>query len=176
MTSPQEKTILSHVGGSEGSVLPITGHKLNGNNFPQWSQSVMMYVCGKGKDDYLTGEITAPAKEDPKFKTWKAENMMVMSWFVNSMTTEVGENFMFYATTKEMWDAARETYSDNENTSELIEIKGILHDLRQGEMSVTQYFNILTCHWQQLDMFKTSVWDTPGDAEKYRKIVEKERI
>ncbi|RVX06552.1 Retrovirus-related Pol polyprotein from transposon RE2 [Vitis vinifera] len=42
--------------------LLITGHKLNGHNFLQWSQSVMMYVCGKGKDEYLTGEVAIPEK------------------------------------------------------------------------------------------------------------------
>ena len=130
MISTQETTFPSHNGGSEGSVLPIVGLKLNRNNFPQWAQSIMMYVCGKGKDDYLTREIAVPEKEDPKFKTWKAENMMVMSRLINSMTTEVGEIFMIYATAKEMWDVTRKTYSDNENTSELIEIKGsfMIHD------------------------------------------------
>lgn len=40
--------------------LPITGHKLNGNNYLQWSQSVLMFISGKGKDEYLTGEKIAP--------------------------------------------------------------------------------------------------------------------
>lgn len=31
------------------------------------------------------------------------------------MTTEVGENFIFYAIIKEMWDIVKETYFDNEN-------------------------------------------------------------
>ena len=93
----------------ERTLLPVTGHKLNGNNFIQWSQSVMMFVCGEGKDDYLTGAAKAPSKEDPKFKVWKTENNMVMSWLINSKNIEIGENFMFYGTAKEIWDAARET-------------------------------------------------------------------
>ena len=53
------------------------------------------------------------------------------------MTKEIGEDFMYYKTTKEIWDTTRETYSDNENTSELFEVKGILNNLRQGELIVT---------------------------------------
>lgn len=53
----------------------ITGHKLNGNNYLQWSQSVMMYICGKGKDEYLTGEVIPPTARDPKFRLWKTENI-----------------------------------------------------------------------------------------------------
>ncbi|MCR2848069.1 hypothetical protein KN825_16150, partial [Weizmannia coagulans] len=37
---------------------PITNHKLNGNNYLQWSSSVLMFISGKGKDDYLNGEIS----------------------------------------------------------------------------------------------------------------------
>jgi hypothetical protein len=68
---------------------------------------------------------------------------MVMSWLINSVTNEIGENFLLYETAKEIWDAARETYSSSENTSELFEIDAAMHDLHQGDLSVTQYFNTL---------------------------------
>ena len=51
-------------GGFEKSVHHITVHKLNGKNYLQWSQSVMMYICGRGKYDYITGVKTAPTKND----------------------------------------------------------------------------------------------------------------
>lgn len=72
--------------------LPITGHKLNGNNYVHWSQSVIMFVSGKGKNEYLIGEVVAPMTRDPKVRLLKAENNMVMSWLVNSMTNiEIGK-------------------------------------------------------------------------------------
>ena len=97
-----------------------------------------MYVCGKGKYEYLTDEISISEKSDPKYRIWKTENHMVMSWLINSMTTEVGENFLLYKTAKEIWDAARETYSSSENTSELFEVETRLHDLRHRDLNVTQ--------------------------------------
>ena len=51
--------------------LPITGYKLNGNNYLQWSQSVLMLVCRKGKDDYLIVVATEPKKEKPTQKGYK---------------------------------------------------------------------------------------------------------
>ena len=91
---------ISNPCGPEGSILPITGHRLNGQNFIQWSQSVMLFVCGKGKEDYLTGAAAPPQPDDLKFKVWKLENSMVMSWLINSMTNETGENFMYYKPAK----------------------------------------------------------------------------
>ncbi|RVW84312.1 putative mitochondrial protein [Vitis vinifera] len=80
--------------------------------------------CGKGKDEYLTGEAVMPE------------------------TTEPGENFLLFGTAKDIWDAAKETYSSSENTSELFQVESALHDFRQGEQSVTQYYNTLTSNIQ----------------------------
>ena len=96
-----------------------------------------MFICGKRKDDYLIGATSKPGEKEPKFWIWKSENNMVMSWLINFITNEIGENFLLYDTAQEIWEVAREAYSHIENTSKLFEIEGILDDLRQGESHVT---------------------------------------
>ena len=86
--SPQTLIIL------ENNTLPIIGHKLTGHNFNQWSHSVMIFVCGKGKEEYLTGTTMQPEESSPQCRTWKVENNMVMSWLLNSMTNEIGELYL----------------------------------------------------------------------------------
>ena len=51
----------------DNNMFTITGHKLNGQNDLQWSQSIMMFIYGKGKDDYLIGATSKLGEEDPKF-------------------------------------------------------------------------------------------------------------
>jgi len=136
----------------------------------------MMFICGKGKDDYLTGEAVMPETSDPGFRKWKTENNMIMSWLINSMNNDIGENFLLFGTAKEIWDAARETYSSHENTAELFQIETILQDFRQGDQTVNQYFNTLTRHWQHLDLFEIYSWKCPDDLALYKKIVEQKRI
>lgn len=70
-------------------------------------------------------------------------------------------------------EVARETYSDAEDIVEAFDMEEIFHDLRQGDLSITQYFNLLTCYWQQLDIFETTKWNCPTDVIKYKKIIEK---
>ena len=89
-------------GGTENSPLLITCHKLNGYNYFQWSSSVIMFICGKGRDEYLTDEVTIPEKGDPKFRTWKTKNHMVISWLINSMTNEIGENSPLWNSKRDM--------------------------------------------------------------------------
>ena len=96
-----------------------------------------MFICSKGKDDYLIGVIAKPGEEEPGYKGWKTENNMVMSWLINSMTNEIGENFLLYDTAQEIWEATKEAYSHIANTSELFEIESMLDDLKQGDYDVT---------------------------------------
>ena len=53
--------------------------------FLRWSQSVRMYIRGRGKIGYLTGDTKAPDLKDATYTTWDAENSMVMAWLVNAM-------------------------------------------------------------------------------------------
>ena len=41
---------------------------------------MLLFICGKGKDEYLTGEAAMPETTKPGFKKWKIENSMIMSW------------------------------------------------------------------------------------------------
>jgi hypothetical protein len=72
--------------------------------------------------------------------------------------------------------AAKETYSSTDNTSELFGIESALHNQRQGDLTVTQYFSALTRQWQQLDIFETYEWKCADDTARYKEIIEKKRI
>ena len=108
----------------------IIGHKLNGQNYTQWVRSVKIFLQGKGREGYITGDSKCPKKGDANVQKWKLENSQVMSWLLNTMTNEIGENFMFYDTAKDIWDAVKEMYSNVDNTSAVFEIKSIFHHLR----------------------------------------------
>ncbi|RVW65335.1 hypothetical protein CK203_058129 [Vitis vinifera] len=56
-----------------------------------------------------------PETTEPGFRKWKIENSMIMSWLINSMNNDIGENFLLFGTAKDIWDAAKETYSSSEN-------------------------------------------------------------
>ena len=113
VTSPKSggRSEIPNLGGNDSSPILITGHKLNGHNYLQWSQSVLLFICGKGKDEYLTGEAAMPETTEPGFRKWKIENSMIMSWLINSMNNDIDENFLLFGTAKDIWDAAKETYS-----------------------------------------------------------------
>jgi len=93
----------------EGIALPITCHKLNGQKFIQWERSIRIFLQGKGKGRYISGDPKQPEKRDSNLQKWQLENSLVMSWLLNTMTNEIGENFMYYDTAKEIWNAMKTT-------------------------------------------------------------------
>ncbi|CAL5432783.1 unnamed protein product [Camellia sinensis] len=140
---------------SNSHSVQITTICLNGDNFLRWSQSVRMYICGQGKIGYITSDKKAPAVNDPLFDSWDAENSMVMTWLVNSMEEDISSNYMCYTTAQELWDNVNQMYSDLGNQSQVFELTLKLGDIRQGDDSVTKYFNSLKRLWQDLDIFNT---------------------
>ena len=90
--------------GSNSSKLPtsnshshsvqITTIRLNENNFLRWSKFVRMYIRGRGKIGYLTGDTKEPVRTNPSYATWNAENSMIMAWLVNSMEEEISSNYV----------------------------------------------------------------------------------
>lgn len=92
----------------DASPLSTTCHKLTGQNFflgHNLSSCTFVDVARKITSRAVQHDLT-----HVNFKNWKAENNLVMSWLINSMTPEIGENFLLYSI-KDIWDVARETYS-----------------------------------------------------------------
>ncbi|KAJ9691385.1 hypothetical protein PVL29_013539 [Vitis rotundifolia] len=162
---------------SESHSVQITTICLNGDNFLRWSQSVRMYIRGRGKMGYyLTGEKKAPAVDDPNYAIKDAENSMVMTWLVNSMEEDISSNYMCYPTTQERWENVNQMYSDLGNQSQIFELTLKLGEIRQRADNVTKYFNSLKRIWQDLDLFNTYEWKSAEDGRHHMKTMEDNRI
>ncbi|KAF5462800.1 hypothetical protein F2P56_018777 [Juglans regia] len=161
---------------SEPYFVQITNIRLNEANFLRWPQSVRMYIRGRGKIGYLTGETKEPEKIDPSYAIWDAENSMVMAWLVNAMDEEISANYMCYLTTKELWDNVSQMYSDLGNYSQIYELQQKISNTHQGEGSVTRYFNVLKGFWQDLDLFNDYEWKNSDNCNHNKKMVENARI
>ena len=112
--SVAEKTsiTIASLSGNDTFSLQITTHKLDGKNYLQWAQSVKIVICGHDKLGYITGELPAPNPTDLTYKTWLAENFIVLAWLINSMDPKISRRYLWFKTAKEVWDAARRMYRE----------------------------------------------------------------
>ncbi|TXG73529.1 hypothetical protein EZV62_002108 [Acer yangbiense] len=106
-----------------------------------------------GKLGYITGELPTPPITDPTYKTWLAENSIVLAWLINSMEPKISCRYLYFKTAKEVWDVARRIYLDLGNASQIFKLHSKLKEMKQGSNSVTQYFSDLQDLWQELNLF-----------------------
>ena len=108
--------------GSDHTVASI-GIKLDGNNYPLWSQVVEMYISGKDKLGYINGDLPQPSQTDPTFRRWRTDNAIVKGWIINSMGSSLISNFIRFSTAKLVWDAIATTYFDGGDTSQVYDLR-----------------------------------------------------
>ena len=62
------------------------------------------------------------------------------------------QNVYVPPTTKDVWDAIRETYSNAKSASQIFELKTRLWQMKQGDREVTEYYSEILGLWQDLDL------------------------
>ncbi|KAG8488224.1 hypothetical protein CXB51_018059 [Gossypium anomalum] len=127
-------------------------YRLNGKNYLKWSQLVRTFLKGRGKLSHLLR--TGPKEGDPKFDAWDEQDSMVMSWLWNSMMPEISDTCMFLSTSKEIWEAVKQTYSKVRYAAQIYEIKTKISCTKQGSRSITEYSNLLQSLWQEMDHYQ----------------------
>ncbi|XP_028800330.1 uncharacterized protein LOC114755610 [Neltuma alba] len=161
----------------ETSAVLIVPEKLSGENYREWAQSIKLALEGRGKLGHITGDALTPPSTDAKaVKLWKAEDAMVCSWLVNVMAPSLKRCFMFLSPAREMWDAIHEAYGDGENASQIFDLKTKLWDLKQGSLSLGDYYLAKTTLWQELDLISDDSPCCASHAASNKKKVEKERL
>lgn len=156
--------------------LKVNIPKMNGKNYNEWAQTVRLVLDSKGKLGFLTGAVAEPTSGDPRYKQWKSENSLIIAWLVSSMETGIGKPYMFLPSAKDVWEAVKETYSDIQNSSQIFGLKSKLWQAKQGDRSVTAYYNELLTLWQELDLCYDDNWRCTEDSVLFLKRQENDRV
>ena len=101
---------------------------------------------------------------------------MIIAWLVSSMETGIGKPYMFLPSAKDVWEAVKETYSDIQNSSQIFGLKSKLWHAKQGDRSVTAYYNELLTLWQELDLCYDDNWRCTEDNVLFLKRQENDRV
>ena len=161
---------------SDNISIQMTPNKLDGTNYFAWCQFVQLYVTGKGKLGYLTGEKIKPAISDPSFSTWVEENAMLMSWLLNSMTPVINASFLRLPTPHDIWDAVAQTYFTGNDASQIYELRRKAYGSRQQGKSMARHFSALQTICQELVILNPYDMESAKDTATLKKRIENERV
>ncbi|XP_075473306.1 uncharacterized protein LOC142504306 [Primulina tabacum] len=175
ITEALNKVQISPQTPSNFSNAPI-GIKLDGSNYALWSQVVEMYISGKDKLGYITGDSEQPLETDPSFRKWRTENAIVKGWLINSMDPSLIGNFIRFPTVKQVWDSIAINFFDGTDTSQVYDLRRRVTRMKQAGGSIEKYYNDLQGLWREIDFRRPNPMKCPGDIQKYNSILQEDRV
>ncbi|XP_074377938.1 uncharacterized protein LOC141719457 [Apium graveolens] len=119
--------------------IALVTQPLTTQNYHQWSRSVKLALSAKNKVGMIDGTLPQPLTSTPLHPFWNRCNDMVLSWLLNSISTEIRDSEVYFSTAKEIWDDLSIRFSQS-NVPHIFQLKKDLTALKQGSMSITAYF------------------------------------
>ncbi|KAG6492699.1 hypothetical protein ZIOFF_047664 [Zingiber officinale] len=162
--------------GTGGSGLQIVSKKLSETNYASWAVAVELYVEGHDKLDILHGTKVKPDEKDPSFRTWRRDNIQLMTWMLNSINSGIKQVILHNKTAYDMWKTLEKMYRRRHDMLRTYQISSQIFKLEQGSMLVTNYFSTLKGLWDEFDYYRMENWSSTDDHQRYLKLLEKDRI
>ena len=138
---------------SESPSTVIVSPVLTGSNYHSWSRSFKMALVSKNKMGFLNGSIIAPAATDPLHPAWERCNTLIMSWLLNSVSQSIAQSVIYLDHASEIWKDLQERFSQCD-LLHIAELQEEVYALKQGSLSITDYFTNLKSLWEELDNYR----------------------
>jgi transposase InsO family protein len=168
--TPQTAAV-SHEPALHANLIPI---KLDGKNYPLWSQSIHMCLKAREKLRHILEQ--PPPRTDPAFNRWDVEDTVVKGWICNSLDKSLYGKFLRYPTAKEVWDAIATTFYDGSDSAQVYNLNKRVNQIKQAGRPVEVYYNELQDLWLEIDFRRPNPMLCAADIESFDKFVQESRV
>ncbi|CAJ2644120.1 unnamed protein product [Trifolium pratense] len=158
-------------GGGRGGGIPDFIANSGGNGGNNENRNKTVY----GDRDFNT-QASKTRRETHFTNNGSLKTPMIIAWLVSTMETGIGKPYMILPSAKDVWEAAKETYSDIQNASQIFGLKSRLWHAKQGDRNVTTYYNEFLTLWQELDLCYDDNWKCAEDSVLFLKRQENDRV
>ncbi|XP_031125723.1 uncharacterized protein LOC116028069 [Ipomoea triloba] len=138
---------------NENPSLILVSTVLNGRKYHLWARAMDMSLLSKKKLGFVDGTIEVPSIDDVKFPYWKRCNNMVSTWITRSVSPEIAQTILWLGTAARIWSTLKAKFSE----SDIFKISDLhveIHQIRQGDLSVSAYFAKLQVLWDELQVIR----------------------
>ena len=130
--------------------LLLVSHPLDGNNYDDWQVAMTIALDAKNKIGFVDGSINRPATSDLNFRLWSRCNSMVKSWILNTVSPQIYRSILRLNDAVDIWKDLHSRFHMT-NLPRTFNLTQEIQDLRQGSMSLSEYYTTLKTLWDQLD-------------------------
>ncbi|XP_050897409.1 uncharacterized protein LOC127104260 [Lathyrus oleraceus] len=137
----------------ENPDIVLVSPPLSENNYESWSRSMKRALLSKNKIKFINGKITTPDKNDSLFDTWERCNNIVLAWISTTLSPDIAHSIIYIDNVAQFWTDLQHHFSKTDHFI-LSDLLQHIHFMRQGDKSVTTYFNELKIHWEDLETLR----------------------
>ncbi|KAG7554602.1 Retrotransposon Copia-like N-terminal [Arabidopsis suecica] len=130
--------------------LTLVALRLDGTNYDDWEAAMRIALDSKGKIGFIDGSLTRPAESDQNFSIWSRCNSMIKSWLLNSVSSEIYRSILRMKDASDIWCDLHSRFHMS-NLPRTFNLTQEIQDLRQGAMSLSEYYTKLKTLWGNLE-------------------------
>jgi hypothetical protein len=128
-------------------------------NYLHWSRAVTIAINGRSKLGFINSSISSPNMDYPEYEIWLSKDQLVMSWILNSMERNLAEIFSYSESAHDLWNAIRDMYGNQNNTTQIFQIHREIANLHQDNKSFVQLLENLKSLWNELEIYRPHICD-----------------
>ncbi|XP_063946865.1 uncharacterized protein LOC108212640 [Daucus carota subsp. sativus] len=140
---------------SDNPTTCLVSPQLEGDNYATWTRGMTKALNAKGKLGFVDGNTPPPASDLPLLNCWKRCDDLVSSWIIHSVHPDLRSSLMYADSARTIWNDLKVRFSQS-NAPQLYHLKTAIINLKQADMSVTNYFTRLKSLWDEYDSLVSS--------------------
>lgn len=138
-----------YINPNENINVPLVTQVLEGpENFISWKKGMIRSLGFKRKLGFIYGKIKRP--EDPEnseeLEKWEQCNSVVLSWITNSVSKAIAGSLVHLDNANEAWEDLESRFGGS-NGPTFFAIQEEIYNLRQGELTVENYYSEIVKLW-----------------------------
>ncbi|GJR91823.1 cysteine-rich receptor-like protein kinase 8 [Tanacetum coccineum] len=136
--------------------LVLISKKLSGSeNYSSWKRSMMIALNARNKLKLINGKFEEPAINSEIRSVWERANDMVISWILNTISEQIGNNLSFINSSSALWNELSEHYSQSDD-HRIYQVTNDIINLKQSNTTIELYYHKLKGLWDELDALEAS--------------------
>ena len=124
--------------------------KIDGSKFDDWEAAMKIALEAKNKIGFVDGSLPRPLESDLNFRIWSRCNSLVKSWILNSVLTQIYRSILRLNDATDVWNDLHSRFHMT-NLPRTYNLTQDIQDLRQGSLSLSDYFTKLKTLWSNLE-------------------------
>ncbi|XP_020221466.1 uncharacterized protein LOC109804103 [Cajanus cajan] len=138
---------------NENPAMALVSPSLDSTNYHSWSRSMLTALSAKNKLEFIDGSVPQPLPSDRSYGAWKRCNNMVVSWLVHSVSSSIRQSILWMDQAEVIWRDLKSRYSQGD-LFRISDLQFEASSIKQGDLSVTDFFTKLRIIWDELENFR----------------------